>query len=121
MHRLTVAARFVPRICDQTKVTTIRRESTLKRGDEVAIDAWNGVPYRKGSTRGMIAVVTVVFVVPIKIDCLGFELNGVVMAKAARESLAAFEGFANRQELKQWIADHYRLPFNGVLIRWAYY
>jgi hypothetical protein len=58
-------------------------------------------------------------VVPIVIHEGGaVDLGGCRLAEEERRALARDDGFAAFDDLYAFLADHYGLPFEGVMIRW---
>ena len=109
-HVIMFQARFVPRILDGTKFTTIRpvRKVPIKVGDCITLKQWVGKPRRSKQVVIGWAVVDSTSVVVIEHD--GFRYGWALSIKA--------EGFDSWEQMRDWFAETHGLPFHGVMIRW---
>lgn len=117
MPKYTFLTRFVPFVESGLKCLTIRRSDRgMKPGMIVDL-----VDDNSGTDR-LIRKAVVACVTPVKIykagDVLSFELSGSSISHGEIAVLAGASGFDSVQEMFDWYAQHYGLPFDGFMHTW---
>jgi len=106
--------RFAESVRLGVKRHTIRERPMVKPGDQVSLRMWSGKAYRSKQT--VLREAEVVAVVPIIIGRDWLRFNGVQVSNP--NGLAHEDGFFNFEDMRDYFAREYGLPFLGWLIRW---
>lgn len=92
-----------------------------KRGQKISLREWMGKPYR--SRQRVLREAHVSYVATVRMTRNTITVAGWYrLTKAGHEplrnELARLDGFRDWEEMRDWFATTYGLPFRGVLIRW---
>lgn len=121
-HIFLFEDRFAPLVVNATKTSTIRppRSRTVRVGDHLDLRCWLGKPYR--SQQVLLRKEICEDTRPIEIDeirsLIWLDRPQTLLSVEEAASLAKSEGFAAVDEMVDWFAAVYGLPFTGVYHRW---
>lgn len=110
--------RFVPRITDGTKRTTIRGKARCKPGDVLSLRQWTGLPYRSKQREILSTACTAVCAILIDADHIRVDNAYRITEQAQLDGYAQRDGFADWNEMVDWFTATHGLPFSGELIQW---
>ena len=118
MPALNFLNRLAPAVEDGTKRHTVRRmaKRPIKPGDKLCL--FTGMR-TKQCRRLMDTVCTDVQNIRITAG-YGCWIDGNPLTGVEADTFARNDGLAEFDELADWIGKNYGLPFDGVVIHWAY-
>lgn len=109
--------RFIDKIKDGIKVTTMRVNARCLVGDVLSIRVWEGRPYR--SKQREIYRTEVRDVARVMVTPMGVWLGDFIYEEGPElEKIAAWEGFENWEEMRAFFEETHGLPFRGEMISW---
>lgn len=122
MKYLVFAPRFVGPIRAGTKDQTIRKAPRLQPGEELALRAWEGVPYRSDQV-DIVPPVRVESVAPVTIGVRSGHLrvwvDGIEQTGDRLERFARRDGFEGAGDMARHYEREGRPSFQGFVVRWA--
>ena len=117
-HVFMFQSRFVSKVLDGSKVSTIRfrRKREVQVGDIIDLRTWSGVPYRSKQTKlresQCVSVESILISTEIIVGLRYLHGSEII-------ELAQTEGFDDTTDMLRWFYTHHELPFLGTLYRWT--
>lgn len=121
-HHLICLPHHAPKISDGTKTTTIRapRKHAVAVDDTITFAIWKGVPLRSKQER--VRVVTVTSVRKIDVfgngHCFTVDIDAVPQSTSQCNELAVGDGFANAEQLVDYLTSDKQPEFSGFIYGW---